>query len=128
LRWPYDATAFCERCLHCLKAHQKPTVLPQQMHQKPPLSGQEGEHENPTEESQQLGHRKRSEPGDSAGSGTAFVARPQDEPCNGGKSTVAGECPPASRGGVQLAEAVAIGLASAGQVDGDAGHKEEQQG
>ena len=90
LRWPYDARAFCERCLHCLKAHQKPTVLPQQMHQKPPLSGQEGEHEYPANESQQLGRRKRSESRESAGSGTAaFVARPQDEPCNGCEDSVA---------------------------------------
>jgi len=71
--------------------------------------------------------RERPEPPHSARAG-AFPSLPEDEAGNGGKSTVAGECPPACRGGVQLAEAVAVRIAPAGQVDADAGHKEEQQG
>ena len=85
------ATAFCKRCLHGLQAHQQPPVLPQEVEKKPPLPGQEEEHEDPDQETQKLGRRERSNPGESAGSGTAaFVARPKDEACHGCKYTVAG--------------------------------------
>jgi hypothetical protein len=88
LRCPYDATAFCECCLHSLQAHQKPTVLPQQMHQKPPLSGQEGEYDYAAQESQQLGSRKRSEPGERAWPGPVVTLQ-EDEACDGSEGSIA---------------------------------------
>jgi hypothetical protein len=44
LRWRY-ATVCGKARLHGLKAHQKPSVLPQQVDHEPPLPGQEEEHD-----------------------------------------------------------------------------------
>ena len=41
MRWPYDATAVCERCLHSLKAPEEPAVLAKQVKEKPPLGAKE---------------------------------------------------------------------------------------
>ena len=108
-----------KRCLQGLQAHQEPPVLPQQVDEEPPLSGQEREHEHPAEEAQQLGRREGPEPGERAGAGSAFVALPEDEARNGSEDPVACKGLPPGRGGVQLAEAVAVGLAAASQVDAD---------
>ena len=41
LRWPYDATAVCERCLHGLQAREEAAVLAKQVEEEPPLGAQE---------------------------------------------------------------------------------------
>src|SRR5215207_5039437 len=89
LGWRY-ATARTNAFLQGLQAYQQTPVLPQQMHEERPLSSQEGEYDYPAQESQQLGSRKRSEPGDSAASGTAIGARPQDEASHGCERPIAG--------------------------------------
>ena len=99
------------------------------MEKKPPLPGQEEEHEDPDQETQKLGRRERSNPGESAGSGTAVVTLPQDEPRHGCEGSIAGEGLPACRGGVQLSEAVALWFAPPSQVVRDAydEYREERQ-
>src|SRR5215207_5026358 len=127
-RWRY-ATALSQARLQGLQAHQKPPVLPQELDEKPPLPGQEREHKDSSEEAQQLGRRERSEPGEHAGTGSAFVALPEDEARYGGEDSVAGEGLPPGRGGVELPKAVALWRPAASQVDGDAHdeHREERQ-
>jgi hypothetical protein len=125
LRWRYGPArgkVFLQR----LQPHQQPPVLAQQVDQEPPLSGQESEHNHPAEEAQQLGRREGPEPGYRAGPGSAVVALPEDEARHGRKDCVAREGLPPGRSGVELSKAVAVGLASAGQVDGDA-HDEQRE-
>ena len=77
---------------------------------EPPLGARRPSKTNPPMRAASWAARERPEPTHRARAG-AFPTFPEDEAGNGGKSTVAGERPPACRGRVQLAEAVTLGLA-----------------
>src|SRR5215211_8166302 len=125
LRWRY-ATACGRALLHSLQAHQEPPVLTHEVDEKPPLSGQEGEHDGPADEAKQLCNRERFEEGKRTGPGS-IVALPEDEASHDREGPIACERLPASRGGVQLPEAGAVRLAAMGQVVRDAHHEQREE-
>jgi hypothetical protein len=98
----------------------------QEVNQEPPLGTNQPEQDQTNYEARKLSSRESAQPPH----GTRFDAiasRLQDEARQGSERAVARERGPADRGRVQLPKAVAVGLASAGEVGADPYDEEQQE-
>jgi hypothetical protein len=116
-----------EPVLKRVEPRQEPPVLPQHAEKEEPLHGHQRQHYRSAHDDQQLGSRESAEPGDHARAHLTFQPLPDHKGGYSGEHPVACERRPARRGGVDLAEAVAVGLAAARQVGADTGNEEEQE-
>jgi hypothetical protein len=91
---------------------------------KPPLESKKPEHDHSSNEGHALGSREFPQPANHAWT-CAFSTLPDDEASYDSQNPVARECFPPSRGGVKLAEAMAVGLSTKGEVGRDSS-KEQQ--
>ncbi len=98
-------------------------MLAQHLNDDPALYHQQRDHERPDDKFNALSYRQCAQP--TYGARTSISPpKPDDKPCDSGQDHVADQRGPSSGRGVELAETVAVGSTSTGQVVANRGNEE----